>query len=425
VSDDTKLQMERQRMNVLIIGLNYAPEPVGIGPYTTGMAQALADAGHAVTVVCGKAYYPRWELHQDHRAPGVLRSVENGVTVMRVPIYVPAQPSGAKRLVHHLTYMLRAIPSALRAARVRRQDVVICIAPSLISVVAARLVAWRTTARLWLHIQDFEVEAAFATGLLRDGGIMARLARAFERWSYTATRISSISPQMCARLVAAGVAPGRVIEFRNWADIDTVQPLIGPSPYRAEFGITTPYIALYSGNIGNKQGIEILIEVARLLAHRGDLTFVIAGEGALLAQLVATARGLDNVRFEPLQPRERLTELLGLATLHLLPQLAGAADLVLPSKLTNMLASGRPVVATAGAGTGPAHECDGCGIVTEPGDAIAMATAIETLLDDPEARALWGRSALARRTTLVSRGDPAQFRKCVARVRQDGLIVAR
>lgn len=230
---------------------------------------------------------------------------------------------------------------------------------------------------------------------------------------------------MCARLVAAGVAPGRVIEFRNLADIDTIQPLVEPSAYRAEFGITTPYIVLYSGNIGNKQGIEILIEVARLLAHRGDLTFVIAGEGALLAQLVATARGLDNVRFEPLQPRERLTELLGLATLHLLPQLAGAADLVLPSKLTNMLASGRPVVATAGVGTGLAHECDGCGIVTEPGDAIAMATAIETLLDDPEARALWGRSALARRTTLVPRGDPAQFRKCVARVRQDGLIVAR
>jgi colanic acid biosynthesis glycosyl transferase WcaI len=175
VSDETKLQMECLRMNVLIIGLNYAPEPVGIGPYTTGMAQALADAGHAVTVVCGKAYYPRWELHQDHRAPGVLRSVENGVTVMRVPIYVPAQPSGAKRLVHHLTYMLRAIPSALRAARVRRPDVVICIAPSLISVVAARLVAWRTTARLWLHIQDFEVEAAFAR---LNGGVTPQHASA-------------------------------------------------------------------------------------------------------------------------------------------------------------------------------------------------------------------------------------------------------
>ena len=405
-------------MNVLIVGLNYAPEPVGIGPYTTGMAQALAAAGHGVTVVCGKAYYPRWELHAEHRAPGVLRAIEYGVTVVRVPHYIPTKPSGAKRLVHHLTFMLRAIPAALRAARHNRPDVVICIAPSLISVVAARLVARRTGARLWLHIQDFEVEAAFATGLLRDGGVMARLARGFERWSFAATRISSISPQMCARLVAGGVAPERVIEFRNWADIDTIRPMTGPSAYAGEFGITTPYVALYSGNIGNKQGIEILIDVARLLAHRTDLTFVIAGEGALLAQLVAAAQGLANVRFEPLQPRERLTELLGLATLHLLPQLAGAADLVLPSKLTNMLASGRPVVATASAGTGLAHECEGCGLVTEPGDAPAMAAAIEALLDDPEARARFGAEARLRaeerwsRVAILDRFETA-LRACV------------
>ena len=405
-------------MNVLIVGLNYAPEPVGIGPYTTGMAQALAAAGHGVTVVCGKAYYPRWELHAEHRAPGVLRAIEYGVTVVRVPHYIPTKPSGAKRLVHHLTFMLQAIPAALRAARHNRPDVVVCIAPSLISVVAARLVARRTGARLWLHIQDFEVEAAFATGLLRDGGVMARLARGFERWSFAATRISSISPQMCARLVAGGVAPERVIEFRNWADIDTIRPMTGPSAYAGEFGITTPYVALYSGNIGNKQGIEILIDVARLLAHRTDLTFVIAGEGALLAQLVAAVQGLANVRFEPLQPRERLTELLGLATLHLLPQLAGAADLVLPSKLTNMLASGRPVVATASAGTGLAHECEGCGLVTEPGDAPAMAAAIEALLDDPEARARFGAEARLRaeerwsRVAILDRFETA-LRACV------------
>ena len=410
-------------MNVLIIGLNYAPEPVGIGPYTTGMAEALARVGHAVTVICGKAYYPRWQLHEGHRAAGVLRSVENGVTVVRVPHYIPAQPSGVKRLLHYLTFTLRTLPSAWRAARARRPDVIVCIAPSLMSVVAARLVAWRTGARLWLHVQDFEVEAAFATGLLRDGGTVARLARAFEQWSYGVSRVSSISPQMCARLVAAGVAPDRVVEFRNWADIDTIQPLTGPSAYRAEFGIKTPYVSLYSGNIGNKQGIEILIDVARLLAHRRDLTFVIAGEGALLAQLVAAAQGLGNVRFEPLQPRERLTELLGLATVHLLPQMAGAADLMLPSKLTNMLASGRPVVATAGAGTGLAQECDGCGVVTEPGDAPAMAAAIESLLVDPAARARYGAAARQRaelrwsRVAILDRFERA-LRACVAEERQ-------
>ena len=404
-------------MNILIIGLNYAPEPVGIGPYTAGMAQFLAAAGHTVTVVSGKAYYPRWELHVDHRRRGVLRSLESGVTVLRVPHYVPARPSGAKRLLHHASYLLRAIVPALTAARAQRSDVVICIAPSLISVVAARLVAWHMGAKLWLHIQDFEVEAAFATGLLRDGGTLARLARGFEQWSFAATRISSISPQMCARLVAAGVARERVIEFRNWAELDTIQPLTTPSLYRAEFGITTEYVALYSGNIGSKQGIEILIDVARLLTDRSDLTFVIAGDGAMREQLVDAARGLGNIKFAPLQPRQRLTELLGMATLHLLPQLAGAADLVLPSKLTNMLASGRPVVATSGAGTGLAVECEGCGLVTEPGDAPAMAKAIERLLDDWTTRERYGIQARLRAEQRWSRvsilkGFESALREC-------------
>lgn len=406
-------------MNIMIIGLNYAPEPVGIGPYTTGMAQALVAAGHAVTVLSGKAYYPRWELHADHRRRGVLRSVEHGVCVVRVPIYIPHRPSGMLRLVHHFSYLLRVMPSALMQARAGRPDVVVCIAPSLLSVVAARLIARLTGARLWLHIQDFEVEAAFATGLLKDGGVVAKVARAFERWTLKVTRVSSISPQMCARLVDAGVARERVVEFRNWAEIDHIRPNAGPSAYAAQFGVTTEHVALYSGNIGNKQGIEILIDVARLLQHRRDLTFVIAGEGALLGQLVAAAHGLHNVSFEPLQPRARLGELLNLATVHLLPQMAGAADLVLPSKLTNMLASGRPVVATASTGTGLAMECEGCGIVTEPGDAPAMARAIEHLLDNPDECARYGQAARQRaeerwsRSAILDRFE-AELRQCVA-----------
>lgn len=404
-------------MNVLIIGLNYAPEPVGIGPYTTGMAEALAAAGHHVEAVTGKAYYPAWQLHPDHRQRGVLQTTENGVNVLRVPIYIPARPSGARRLLHHMSYVLNALVPALRAARRNRPDVVVCIAPSLLSMLVARLVAWLTGARLWLHIQDFEVDAAFATGLLNSQGGVARIARAFERWCLNATRISSISPQMCARLIDAGVPPARVIEFRNWADIDHIQPLATPSPYRAEFGITTEFVALYSGNIANKQGIEILVDVARLLQHRADLTFVIAGEGAMRDTLVAAAAGLDNIRFEPLQPRARLNELLALATVHILPQMAGAADLVLPSKLTNMLASGRAVVATASAGTGLASECEGCGLITAPGDAYELAQALVWLLDHPEARQQFAIEARRRaeqrwsRTAILARFE-ADLRDC-------------
>lgn len=383
-------------MDILILGLNYAPEPVGIGPYTAGMATALVAAGHGVTVVCGKPYYPDWKVKAEYRGGGVRRSVEDGVEVVRVPIYVPAVPSGRKRLLHHASFAARAQTVLLSEARRRRPALVIGVAPSLISTLAARNAARLFGAKLWLHIQDFEVEAAFATGLLKERGMLARLALTFETLSLHADRISTISPQMCAKLQERGIPASRVVEFRNWASIDRIQPLDGVSPFRAEWNIDRPHVALYSGNIGNKQGIEIIVEAARLLAHRRDLMFVVCGNGPNRQQLTDSAAGLDNIRFYDLQPIDRLSDMLGLATVHLLPQIAGAADLVLPSKLTNMLASGRPTVATAAPGTGLAHEVEGAGLVTEPDDAHAFARAIAGLLDDPALRDAQGRRARAR-----------------------------
>jgi colanic acid biosynthesis glycosyl transferase WcaI len=390
-------------MNVLILSLNYAPEPVGIGPYSHGMATALAAAGHDVTVVCGKPYYPAWKPDPAYAGGGVRRAQEDGVTVVRVPHYVPAVPSGGKRLLHHVGFALRALPALFAEARRRRPDVVIGVAPSLISVVCARFVAQLMRVPFWLHVQDFEVEAVFATGLLPANGALTRMARWFERQAMAADRASSISPQMCAKLAEKGFARDRIVEFRNWAQIEHIRPLDRPSTLRDEWAIDRPHVALYSGNIANKQGIEIIIAAARRLADRRDLIFVICGNGPNRARLVQEAQGLDNVRFCDLQPIELLPELLGLADVHLLPQIAGAADLVLPSKLANMLASGRPVVATALPGTGLAREVEDVGIVTAPEDADAFAEAIVALLDDPAQRARLGIEARRRAETRWSR----------------------
>ena len=391
-------------MRVLIVGINYDPEPVGIGPYTTGIARALAEAGHEVEMLAGKPYYPAWNIEREWRRPLYRRSREGGVSITRCPLYVPARDGGLKRIIHHASFAAALLPAALRAASRFAPDLVINIAPSLISTPVARLAANRAGARLWLHIQDFEVEAAFATGLLRSDSLFGSFARKFEeRQLRSANRVSTISPQMLRKLAEKGVTSDRIVEFRNWAEIDEIRPTEIDSPYRGEWGISTPHVALYSGNIANKQGIEIVVEAARLLQHRDDLTFVICGEGPNRAKLEALAAGLDNIQLHDLQPKGRMNDLLGMATLHLLPQLAGAADLVLPSKLANMLASGRPVVATADPGTGLAAEVAGVGIVTPPGEAQAMADAIERLIDNPEEAAALGKAARNRATERWSR----------------------
>lgn len=392
-------------MKVLFLGLNYAPEPIGIGPYSAGLAEGLVARGHEVHVIAGKPYYPQWRSYPG-QPKGRTQSLENGVQVTRVPHFIPSTPTGTKRILHHASFAASALGPALKAAG-KSVDLVFTVAPSLLSVRTAALAARRARAPLWIHIQDFEVEAAVATGLLQEGSAVARLAYAAEDRILRLGRVvSSISPQMCAKLRAKGFAPEDIYQLRNWSNAGFDELAADACAYRREWNLGDRKVALYSGNIANKQGLEIVIEAARLLKDRSDLAFVICGEGPNRERLQALAAGLDNIQFHDLQPVERMGEFLSLASIHLLPQIVGAADLVLPSKLTNMLASGRPVVATAAPGTGLHEEVEGCGINTTPGDPAGLAEGIRTLLDDPalcdrlgasardRARERWSREAI-------------------------------
>jgi colanic acid biosynthesis glycosyl transferase WcaI len=251
-------------------------------------------------------------------------------------------------------------------------------------------------AKTLLHVQDFEVEAGFATGQMAASSRVSKFAIRFgDAIIRLHDRVTSISPAMVRKLNSKRPRRSDAYQLRNWADIAQVVPMRS-SPYRERWTITTPHVLLYSGSIARKQGLEMLVEVARLLEARDDITFVICGNGPYRTELEQKMIGLTNIQFHDLQPRENLGALLNLATIHLLPQKRDAADLVLPSKLTNMLASGRPVIAGAATGTGLAEEIQGCGIAAEPENAMAMAEAIVTLLDNPELHIRLGTAARLR-----------------------------
>lgn len=379
--------------------MNYAPEEIGIAVYSTGFAQEMSARGHDVSVLCAHPYYPQWRLRPDWPKFGyrTVRAGEAEPKVVHCPLYVPKVPTAKSRLLHYASFALTAFPRMILDAAKGRPDVIFVVAPSLVSAVTAWVTARLTGAKLWLHIQDFEVEAAFATGAIAPESRLGRAARAFEGWMMSKfDMISSISGPMLDKLRSNGIPEDKIFEFRNWANLKKVKVIEGVSPMRAELGIETEFVAYYSGNVAAKQGLEIIPEAARLLAERDDLTFVICGEGPFLETLKRKAEGLKNIRFYPLQPFEKLSDALGMADVHLLPQIAGVAELVLPSKLTNMLASGRPVVATAYPDTALAQEVAGAGLVTEPGNARAFADAIEQMLDDPEQRLAYGRMARTR-----------------------------
>lgn len=388
-------------LRVVVVGLNYAPEPVGIGPYTTGLAEYLARRGHEVTAVVGRPYYPQWRVPPAFRRPLWRRSREQGVTVIRCPHYVPRGPTGLRRIVHHLSFACAVFLPALIYNRRRKPDAILCVVPSLLSALVALVAARLARTPLWLHIQDFEVEAAQATGLFT-GQRSFRLLAAFERMILRQAHVvSTISPKMVEGVVAKGVPRSRAYELRNWAEPS--RDLVDQGHYRQSWALEEKTVALYSGSLGRKHGLSIIADAARSLVARPDLVFVVCGEGPDLPGLKIAAAGLPNVRFQPLQPAERLAELLAMADMHLLPQITAAADLVLPSKLTNILQSGRPVIATAEPGTGLYNEVEGCGILVAPGDASALANAIVQLADDPAHARRLGQKAKQRAAERWSR----------------------
>ena len=357
------------------------------------MAAWLAAQGHQVRVVAAPPYYPAWKLDQSYIWPPYRRERWQGVDVWRAPLWVPKAPSGLLRIVHLLSFVVSSLPLMFWQI-LWRPNVVMVVAPALVCAPTACLVARLSGAKAWLHIQDFEVDVAFQMGLLKN-----RLLQQVVLWAERCLLrrfdcVSSISGRMLDRLCQKGLANNKILFFPNWVDISHIYPLDVPSDYRQELGISLlTKVVLFSGTMGGKQGLMVIPEAAKKLVHRQDVMFVVSGEGVIKPQLVAASIGLENIKFLPLQPFERLGQLLGLADIHLLPQSPEAADLVLPSKLSGMLASGRAVIATCLAGTEIANVVAQCGLVVAPEDGDALAQAIESLVDDDKARMQFGKQA--------------------------------
>jgi len=381
-----------ESLRVLVHGINYAPELTGIGKYTGELCEWLAQRGHAVRVVTAPPYYPEWRVQSGYTACFYRRERRNGVLVQRCPLWVPRKLTSVRRMAHLASFAASSAP-LVAAACLWRPDVVLAVEPTLFCAPAAWLAARLARAKAWLHVQDFEFDAAVSLGLLPQK--LARPVCSMERRFMRAfDRVSTISEKMRDRLTTKGIDEARSVLFPNWVDCTEIHPLTGPSRMRADLGIPpTACVALYSGNMGEKQGLEIVVEAAARLSRERGLLFLLCGDGAARKRLEASAAGLPNVRWLPLQPVERLNALLNVADVHLLPQRADAADLVMPSKLTGMLASGRPVLATAHAGTGLARLANECGVVTPPGDAAAFAAALRELQRHGIARRALGAAA--------------------------------
>ena len=396
-------------MKILIYGINFSPELTGIGKYTGEMAYWFAEQGHDVRVITAPPYYPEWQVHKGYRANWFSTEQHNNLRVYRCPLYVPQKVSTLKRLVHLASFSFSSF-FPLLAQISWKPDLVICVAPSLFCAPGALLLSKLTGCTSVLHIQDFEVDAMLGLGMA-SSGMAARQASSFEHWCLRSFKyVSTISHSMLARAETKGVKPNNLLLFPNWSEVERFIS-VDPTEVQAlknKFEIPAEYkVALYSGNIGEKQGLEVVIEAAKVLAEQ-KILFLIVGNGAGKDKLetLATGQQLTNVRFFPLQSYKLLPALLKLADCHLVVQKRGVADAVLPSKLTNILAVGGNAVITAEPDTELGRLCisyPGIGVCVEPERVDALVRGIKEAMQLPVENLIakeYARKNLAKENVL-------------------------
>ncbi len=392
-------------MKILIYGINFDPELIGVGKYTTEMAEFLA-LKHEVRVVAAIPYYPAWKPGQGYSSWRYRSRAHKGIKVIHCPLWVPGTLSGFNRIIHLFSFALSSFWVVLFQGIFWRPEAVLTVAPSMSCALGGWLAARLAGACAWLHFQDLELDVAEAIGLVRNKALL-KAAHFVERLLIALFDVvSAISPAMCGRVAAKGVSAQKTVLFPNCVDTRAIYPLPDPQSCRGAMGIPDgKIVALYSGNLGGKQGLDIMPKAAVLLRDRPDILFVICGEGGYRGTLECASAGLGNVVFMNLQPAGRLNILLNAAHIHLLPQRNEVADYVMPSKLFGMLASGRPVVAVAAPGSTVGDIVDQCGVLVAPGDVRAFAQAVQDLADDEQRRGRMGDSGRALAQEMFESGS--------------------
>jgi colanic acid biosynthesis glycosyl transferase WcaI len=365
------------KRRVIVYGMNFSPEIAGVGRYTGEIAEHLVAEGAEVTVVTTPPHYPGWRVQPGH-ANRYSQEWQAGMRIVRVPLILRQKMKGIWRLVAPLSFALSSAPIIVWEILRLRPQTVFCVEPTLFAAPAAQLAAKLVGSDVVLHVQDLEVDAAFAVGHLGSKAWLKKLGYAFERLTLRGfDRVITISNRMAEKLAEKGLPADKISVVRNWVDLSHIFPMREISPYRGELGFAEKdFVVLYSGNIGAKQGLNVLLQAAERLSSSAHIHFVVAGEGPAKAELQSRYAHLTNLRFLPFQPYKRLNEFLNMPDVHVLPQERDAADLVLPSKLGGMLASGKPILVTADRDTELAHVLGDAVAYAEPGDPSSLAEAI-------------------------------------------------
>ncbi|MER7796462.1 glycosyltransferase [Microbacterium sp. NPDC096154] len=388
---------------MLVLGLNFFPEPTGISPYTSAMARGVFRSGLPTRVLTAHPHYPDWRIREGY-GQWSRDEVVNDVQVRRLLHYVPGRPKGARRLLSELTFGARLVLS-----RWGSPDVIVAVSPALFStaVAAVRAKLSRRRVPFVVWVQDLYALGLSETG--QGGGATLRLIRAVEgALLRRATRVVVIHDRFAARVRDDfAVDPQRIEVIRNWTHLAPAPDIDVPAA-RARFGWhEDETVVLHAGNMGVKQGLDNVVDAARLAAKRGErVRFVLLGDGSEKGRLRAWAGDLPTIEFIPPLDDASFAQALAAADVLLVNELPGVAEMAVPSKLTSYFSVGRPVLAATDLAGITAEEVRAAdaGAVVPAGDPAALLDGVIALRADAENAARLGRNGRKYRDTVLDEG---------------------
>ena len=387
-------------MNITVWGINYEPEPTGIGPFNTDMCAYLASQGHAVSMLTSFPYYPSWRKRPEDEGKTYERTVKGGITVHRCWHYVPSRPSTFKRLWHELSFVAT---TTWRALREPAADIYFVVSPPLFLGLGAFLVSRLKRRPYVLHVQDLQPDAALGLGMIKPG-LATQALYLLEKFNYrNAALVTGITGGIMAAFRRKGISEEKTYLFANWIpDAPPSTAARSGVSFRAAHGIAPdqPLLA-YSGNIGQKQGLDVVVEAAARAEAGGQrMHWAICGDGAArpTLQQQIEAAGVQGAKLYPLQPDDLYHSLLREADVCLITQQRGTGQFFFPSKLLSILQYGRPVLAVADETSELAravHE-GGFGTVVPCSDPVALREAAIMMVNaSAEQKEAWSRNGLS------------------------------
>ena len=382
-------------MKIIIYGLNFKPEEVGVGKFNGELADYLHKKGHDLRIITAPQYYPEWIATKNEY------SIEDNFTykVFRCPIYVPQSPSGLKRIIHLISFAITSFPILITQI-VWKPDCLILIAPTIICIPNLFLLKFFSPKKIFymLHIQDFEIEAAFNLKMIKTKLVKKWILNIETNLLKSFQVLGTISHAMCRKLYDKGFNKKDVYYLPNWVDVKKIKPKKiddkNKNFYRKSLGISDDVLIIqYSGSMNRKQGFNFLIPIINYFGNRKNIFWLFAGEGPMKKYLINSTRKIVNIKFLPLQKENQMNEWLNAGDIHIIPQIEGVEDLLFPSKLIGILASGNPVISNASKNSDLGKVVENSGIRVNPGDQKGFIRALNRLINNEKLRISLGKKA--------------------------------